>query len=299
MKNFLLLSLVIMFAFKGFAQGCSDAGICSVGSNFELDEIENKNSLETATIFAAGEEDLIYFSPYISYARKLNDQFSISTKLTFSSANGSYGTKSAFGDIYLIGNYVFKEKESKQWSVLTGWKFPLNNADLKIDGISLPLDYQSSLGTIDLFVGTNFKYYKWDFTATIQIPIFNHNKNSFFNELSESEVFPSTNLFERKSDALFRVTYTYKTTNQKFTFKPNLLFIYHLGEDTFENELGNRETIKNSSGLTVNGNLLSSYQINNGNSIELSLATPFVIRDVRPDGLTRSFVLGLSYRTSF
>jgi hypothetical protein len=98
---------------------------------------------------------------------------------------------------------------------------------------------------------------------------------------------------------LFRTTYTIKTVNNKFTFKPNVLFIYHLGQDSFENQFSNREKIEGSDGLTINGNLISAYNFNKQNSIELSLATPFVVRDIRPDGLTRSFVLGVSYKVSF
>ncbi len=163
----------------------------------------------------------------------------------------------------------------------------------------MPLDYQSSLGTIDLFLGTNFRYHKWDFNAAVQLPIVNLNKNSYFREYAGTDDFSSTNLFERKPDALLRATYSIKTPNQKFTFKPNVLFIYHLGNDSYENIFGQRESIIGSQGLTVNGNLITSYNLTKQSSLELSLATPFVVREVRPDGLTRSFVLGLYYQYSF
>ena len=297
MKKLVFISIVSLSCSFSFAQGCSDAGICSIGNGFDSDEKEVKNIVEVATIFGTGDADISYISPYIAYTRKLNDRFSFSTKVTFSSANGDFGTRAAFGDAYLIGNYTFKEVKNKQWSVLTGWKFPFTSSNLKINGFSLPLDYQSSLGTFDLFLGTNLKYKQWDFNVAIQIPVFNNNKNSYFDEFSASNDFPTTNLFERKSDALFRTTYSYK--NKKITFKPNILFIYHLGDDTFENQFSQREKIEGSEGLTINGNLLTSYQINKRNSIELSLATPFLVREIRPDGLTRGFVAGLNYRISF
>ncbi len=161
------------------------------------------------------------------------------------------------------------------------------------------MDYQSSLGTFDLFLGTNLNYKQWDFNAVLQIPVINNNANSYFKEPLGSNDFSSTNLFERKSDALFRTTYTIKKTDSKFIFKPNVLFIYHLGEDTYETILGQRENIKGSDGLTINANLISTYNFNKQNSIELSLATPFLIREKRPDGLTRGFVLGLLYKITF
>lgn len=297
-KTFLIIATILLTTFT-FAQGCSDAGICSVGHGFQSRDNNFKNNIEIAAIFGAGESEVKYFSPFISYTRQINGKIELSTKVTFSTTSGSFGKRGAFGDAFLIGKYTFEEKNKKQWSALLGWKFPFTSSNLKINGYSLPLDYQSSLGTFDLFLGTNFKYKKWDFNAAVQIPVFNNNKNSYFKEFSGTDDFPTTNLFERKSDALLRATYTFSTKNQKFTFKPNVLFIYHLGEDSYENIFGKRINYVGSEGLTVNGNLISAYNINKQKSIELSLAAPFVVRDIRPDGLTRGFVLALQYRYSF
>ncbi|HNP33014.1 MAG TPA: hypothetical protein PKN96_06950 [Flavobacterium sp.] len=297
-KIILVLGFLFMENFV-FSQGCSDAGICSVNHGFQSETKQFKNTLEFAAIYSLGESDVRYFSPYISYAKRFNERFSFTSKVTLSTADGSFGTRTQLGDAFLIGNYTFKENSKKQWSVLTGFKFPFTASNLKINGYSLPLDYQSSLGTIDLFLGINLHYKKWDFNSAVQIPIFNLNKNSYFKEYGGTDDFPSTNLFQRKSDALLRATYSIKTLNKKFAFKPNVLFIYHLGEDSFENIFAQRENINGSDGLTINGNLITSYKIAKQSSLELSLATPFVVRDVRPDGLTRSFVLGLQYQYSF
>lgn len=298
MKKITFIVVILSLA-NSYAQGCSDAGICSVGHGFQQEEKTLKNQIEIAPIFGVGETFISYFSPYVSYTRRVNDQFAVSSKVTFSSASGSFGTRATFGDAYLVGNYSFKEKNNKQWSTLLGLKFPFTSANLKINGYSLPMDYQASLGTFDLFLGTNFRYKKFDFNTAVQIPVININKNSYFQEFSGTTDFPSTNLFERKSDALFRTTYTFQTKNQKFTFKPNMLFIYHLGEDSYETIFGQRESIKGSDGLTINGNLVSIYQMNKKNSIELSLASPFVVREVRPDGLTRGFVASIHYKIAF
>lgn len=295
----ILLTLLIFSTTFAFSQGCSDAGICSIGHGFQSTDKAVKNTLEVATIFGAGEADVTYFSPYVSYTRQINERFALSTKITFSSANGDLGAKSSFGDAFIVGNYAFKENNNKQWSALLGWKVPLSDSNLKINGNSIPLEYQSSLGTVDLFLGTNYRYNKFDFNVAVQIPVANNNKNSYFKNISSTSPYPSTNLFERKSDALFRTTYTITTKNQKFKFKPNVLFIYHLGDDSFENIAGKRENIVGSEGLTINGNLIGTYNISQQKSIELSLAAPLAIRDIRPDGLTRSFVLGIIYKYAF
>ena len=298
-KSLFGIAIAIFSNTLSYSQGCSDAGICSVGHSFQTSEKEFKNGIEIGSVFGAGEADVTYFSPYITYTRTVNERLSLSSKITYSVASGSFGKRGALGDGYLIGNYNWKKKTETQWSTLLGFKIPFNSSNQKINGFSLPLDYQSSLGTFDLIVGANLNYKKWDFNAGIQIPVFNNNKNSYFKDFSDTNDFPSTNLFERKSDALFRTTYTIQTTNKKFTFKPNVLFIYHLGKDNFENTFGKRETIIGSDGLTINGNLISAYRINSKNSLELSLATPFVVRDIRPDGLTREFTAGLIYKISF
>jgi len=299
MKKILLVVTMLFLVSKINAQGCSDAGICSVNKGFATDSLQLKNTLEFSTIYSLGEADLQYLTHYISYTKRFNERFAFSSKVTLSTADGSFGTRTQFGDAFLIGNYTFKEKNNKQWSTLLGFKFPFTASNLKINGYSLPMDYQSSLGTIDVFLGTSLHYKRWDFNATVQIPVINLNKNSYFKEFGGTDDFPSTNLFERKPDALFRATYSINPTTSKFTFKPNVLFIYHLGEDSFENIFGQREAIKGSDGLTLNGNLITTYKINKQNSIELSVAAPFVVRDVRPDGLTRSFVLGIQYQYSF
>ncbi|WP_162126374.1 hypothetical protein [Flavobacterium phycosphaerae] len=299
MKKILFLLVIVFGVNKTWAQGCSDAGICSINHGFQTAEKQFKNTIEVAAVYSLGEADVQYFSPYVSYTKRFNDRYSFTSKVTLSTAHGSFGTRTQLGDAFLIGNYSFKEKKNSQWSALLGFKFPFTASNLKINGYSLPLDYQSSLGTIDLFLGTNFHYRRWDFNAALQIPVINLNKNSYFKEYSGTDDFPSTNLFERKPDALWRASYSIKTPNKKITFKPNLLFIYHLGEDTYENIFSQRESIKGSDGLTVNGNWITTYYFNKQNSIELSAAVPFVVRDIRPDGLTRSFVLGILYQYSF
>jgi hypothetical protein len=298
MKKLLLIIAIGMFS-NSYAQGCSDAGICSIGNSFQTTDKESKNGIEAGTIFGTGEADVTYISPYLTYTRTINERLLLSSKITYSVACGSFGQRGAFGDAFLIGNYNWKPKSHTQWSSLLGFKIPFTSSNLKINEFSLPLDYQSSLGTFDLITGLNLNYKKWDFNTAIQIPVFNNNKNSYFKEFSNSDDFPSTNLFKRKSDALFRTTYTFQTSNKKFICKPNVLFIYHLGEDSFENAFGQRETIKNSDGLTINGNIIGAYAINTKNSIELSLATPFLVREVRPDGLTRGFTAGIIYKVSF
>ena len=56
-KTFLILAVVFITTFS-FAQGCSDAGICSIGNSFRSTEKEFKNNIEISAIFGAGEADV-------------------------------------------------------------------------------------------------------------------------------------------------------------------------------------------------------------------------------------------------
>ncbi|OXA89506.1 hypothetical protein [Flavobacterium hercynium] len=299
MKKYQLIVFFSFLNFLSYAQGCSDAGICSIGSNFIGESDKSRNTIEVGTIFGKGQSDVSYISPYVLYKRNLTDQFSLSGKVTYSSSKGGFGTIGQLGDAYLVGNYTFEKKDNLQWSSTVGIKVPFSDSNSKINNISLPMDYQASLGTYDLIVGADLQYNNWGFNTSLQLPVINNNKNSYFDEYSTSNDFVSTNLFERKADGLLRVFYTINKLNSKFSFKPNVLFIYHFGKDSYQTTLGERKQIAGSEGATINGNLISSYAINSKNSIELSLATPFLFRKVRPDGLTRSFTAALVYRYSF
>lgn len=301
LKNF----KIAIFAFMVFgmqqisAQGCSDAGFCSVGNPFKATNTEKKNLIEIGGVYGLGEEDVTIFSPYASYTRLFTDKFAVNAKITSTIANGSFGTRSNVGDVFVTGNYKFNpDANNLKWSGLLGVKIPLTSGNDKINNVSLPMPYQSSLGTFDIIGGLEASIKKWDFNVAAQIPL-NDNKNSYLSSLSPTDKFESTNLFHRKSDVLFRSSYRIVLLNEKLTLKPNALFIYHLGNDSYVNQFGNRVEIANSDGLTINGNIIANYKIGDNSSIETSLATPFVVREVRPDGLTRAFTVGLSFKQGF
>jgi hypothetical protein len=64
-------------------------------------------------------------------------------------------------------------------------------------------------------------------------------------------------------------------------------------------EFNVKQEIKGSQGLTLNGNAYIDYEINSKNIIQLNLGMPFIVRDSRPDGLTRSFIANIEYRVKF
>ena len=97
---------------------------------------------------------------------------------------------------------------------------------------------------------------------------------------------------------MIRGTYKWQL-NEKIDFSSSLLSIYHLGKDSFIDENNVKQTIEGSDGLTINLNLFFDYELSDSSNIHLSFASPLIVREIRPDGLTRSFISVLSYTYSF
>ena len=289
------------------AQGCSDAGFCSLGglkSSIERADTTKVNSLAFGIGYGQGLEQTQYVNTYIEYSRKLGKSFSVQAKLTAAYATGFAGQNIDAGDLFVFGAYRLAKKENSNWSFLAGAKIPLNNSNnSNSNGVVLPLDYQSSIGTYDIIAGINFSLKKhWEFNAGFQAPIINENKNTFLpSDFGDERIneFTPTNHFKRKSDGLIRVGYALKIPKSKWKLKPNLLAIYHFGNDMYENMAGQTIEIKDSEGLTLNGGLIATYSFKNSDQLEFVVATPFIVREVRPDGLTRSIVFNAQYKIIF
>jgi hypothetical protein len=96
-----------------------------------------------------------------------------------------------------------------------------------------------------------------------------------------------------------RVAYNFRKITKTISLKPNILAISHLGTDTYEDVYGKKQLLNGSNGITLNANIIGDFEINNRSVIEVSLATPFVVKDIRPDGLTRQFTASIEYKFSF
>ena len=79
----------------------------------------------------------------------------------------------------------------------------------------------------------------------------------------------------------------------KFKLTPGILPVYHLQNDRYTDIAGVEKEIEGSLGLTLNGNVYFDYFINSMNAVQLNMGMPFIVRQSRPDGLTRHFILTL------
>lgn len=278
-----------------YAQGCSDAGICT------LENIKpGMNGIASQLIGGIGygnaDHGIRVLSPYVSYSRKMN-KLTLEGRLTAMYQSGSEVSVFGLADVYILANYELANNLRGS----LGFKVPLTEGNRKLDGLSLPMDYQSSLGTLDLLLGIHYKISKLEIALAYQQPV-TQNKNGFlvgeYPPGSEFNKFQSTNKYVRNSDMLVRLSYPI-AIGHSFTLTPSLLPIYHLGNDQFTNSQSQQQEIMGSKGLTLNVNLYADMPIGDKGNLQFTLATPLVVREARPDGLTRHFVINLEYQIRF
>jgi hypothetical protein len=304
MKNrFPLFGVLILWCLNMMllhGQGCSDAGFCTI-DGFKPSHGDSiqvlKNQFKVGTFYGNADNAIAVYGSYVEYSVRLSKTFGIDTKLTTLAQNGNDISVFGLSDLFINSNYAASEKLKFTF----GTKIPLSNANRTQNNLPLPMDYQASLGTFDLIMGVGYQIGKMQWVVAIQQPL-TQNENQFlasnFPTDSKLSTFQSTRNFERSGDVLLRVSYPIKVSS-KLNLTPSVLPIYHLANDKFTDELNIKREIEGSKGLTLNLNLFLDYQVSNHSFIQLNMGIPAIVRDVRPDGLTRSFIANLEYRIKF
>lgn len=308
MKKLFLLALIFFAVIKNTnAQGCSDAGVCTIHSikNNTATERENdsaKNEFVIGFNFGKGEKSISYYTTEIEYTRSIFNHTSLTGKIGYAFISGELANTSGLTDLFLSVNHAFDTKSNWQKSFVIGLKLPFDKANITKKNIHLPMPYQTSLGTTDLVLGLNFIHQSFGATIAVQQPLKPINGNNFlpgdYPGNSIAAGYLPTNKFSRKGDVLLRLSYNFDL-DKKLSIRPSFLSIYHEANDTYLDENKVRKEIAHSQGVTINGNIFFGYEFTKTSGLELSLGAPFVIRDKRPDGLTRHFVAALNYKFIF
>ncbi len=300
MKAIILCLLIGLSTVYVHAQGCSDAGVCTIDAlRPAASSIEMQKSSKVSGGFSVGGADygITVLGANLGYSGRFTERWSVDSRVTFLSQSGNDIGVTGPGDIFLNVNYMV----SRKFILTAGTKIPLTKADKKLDGIPLPMDYQSSLGTLDLLAGIKYNPERWQWALAVQVPL-KQNENAFFPELYDTtslvSTIQATNGFHRQADILLHVSRTFEMSD-KITFTPGLLPIYHVAEDTYTDIDGIVKNIDGSDGLTLNGTIFIDIKLDAVSTLEFSLGFPFIVRDARPDGLTRSFVFGAGYSAEF
>ncbi|MBX2900512.1 MAG: hypothetical protein KF775_12725 [Cyclobacteriaceae bacterium] len=279
------------------AQGCSDAGFCTVDGFKPNPNSDFKTRLKWGVTYGAADYNIAIFGSYLELNQRLNDKAGIDIKLTTLAQSGNSVTAFGLSDVFLNFNY----QVTRKLKGTAGVKLPLSNGGKERDNLALPMDYQASLGTYDLILGVSYQLKKAQFTVAYQQPL-SQNENKFFAEsyaaTSPFNRFQSTNGFIRRGDILLRTSYPWSISkNLKLT--PSLLPIYHLGNDEYTNAQGLTQEIARSQGLTLNATGYLDFSLTKKSALQLNLGVPFIVREARPDGLTRSFIATMEYSIRF
>jgi hypothetical protein len=297
MTKKIIFLVLAFYSFNLFSQGCSDAGFCSLGNitpHMDHFQAQKKvNMMRLGFSYGRGLRSLNVYNPYLEYTRIVNDHISFNTRINFMAHAGNDIQTGEIGDVYFTGDF----KLAPKFKTVVGFKVPLQQGDKVKRGINLPMDYQNTLGTLDFLWALQTNVNNFHLAMGWQIPL-TQNANKFFTtDFVSSEEFPTTNGFIRNPDVWMRVSYPIHVKN--WSFIPNLLPIYHLGNDTYKDEFGVRKPILGSRGLTFNADIQIDYKLCENNIIGLNLAAPFITRDIQPEGMGRKYVFTLDYRKSF
>ncbi|RLD69961.1 MAG: hypothetical protein DRJ10_20870 [Bacteroidetes bacterium] len=275
-----------------FGQGCSDAGLCTVsGLDTGFENSNTQTTVQYSTIIGLGEQNALHLTTQFEIIIPTIKNQTVQLKIPYNFTFGNLGNISGLGDLSLTINQRLFSVNKLDFNAVAGLKIPSNDANKSLNAHPLPMAYQTSLGTYDVILGISTKYRNWHFSFGYQHS-FGHNLNEFIHTDSNPQYFNNYNEsyhLQRADDIMLRIEKEIKTKNYSLIF--GVLPIYHLGDD----KINDGQDVPNSSGLTLNLNASAVKKLENNSIMKLILAAPIIDREVRPDGLTRSFIIVFSY----
>lgn len=326
MRNTFLLLAAAFHTEIVSAQGCSDAGVCTAGpmgaiaATADSSEADESNHFARLSYtYAIGEQGVVIMQvqPEISWG--LVNRLALQVKLPYVSASGNLGGNSGVGDLIATLNYAVIKNRNRNLTVVAGMRLPtgrfkparIEQATFGNDARPLPVPYQVGLGTTDLLLGAQYRHGRWTGTLAYQHVLKQDNQSVFIHRLwagvPEARGYFESFALERANDAVARIQYAIPI--KRFTLQPGLLGIYHLGRDSRMEEVGDeidwgiqrteRREITGSDGLTLNLTADARFRLNDAWALEASFGSPVIVREARPDGLTRAMVINLGVRLGF
>lgn len=280
------------------AQGCSDAGVCSIGSMHSgnnATDTSSSGSIGISLFAGKGDGNTAVYVAQLETTLQLLTNTSVQLKLPYTVITGSLGTISGLGDISAAFTHSFFPTENFQLSANVGVRIATNTASRSSNGVHLPMQYQTSLGTTDILLGVATTLDSvWFIALGAQVPVIQNNQNTFDTSTTSlpsslASSFPSSYMLERSSDISVRIERILQFNQWQLAF--GVLPIIHLNNDTYTTPNGRKEALIGSQGLTLNLTVSGKYYFSKYFDMRVLFAAPVIVRDIRPDGLTRS-VLG-------
>lgn len=315
MKKIIPLFLLFALTFSCYSQGCSDAGFCTMGAmrpdqhfgkkvQVKLRSFEISQYLGTSRFGDQINSTTAEFN--ITFTEKVSAQI----KMPYVYMSGPLGSNNGTGDISLSLTKNILRKDNYDINFSLGTKIPTNHANAeRTDGVSLPMYYQTSLGTYDFIAGISLITRKWLFATGYQQVIADVNNNNFswapwrsLGLFDEAKVYFPSKDFERGSDVMFRVERNFRFS--KFNVFIGVLDILRLNKDkAISPATGERTIVENDIG-TSNGHAVTllwggGYHFNTNSSIKILIGNRLIERQINVDGLSRELVISTGYVFKF
>lgn len=300
MRSLILLGCFLLISLFVQSQGCSDAGACSI-ETFEFDEnthdADQKIKLNFDQTVGLGEKFIFISQSTLGIQYRLlgtGTRFELLVPFIFT--YGNLGHTSGVGDLILSAAQDIFNDKAFQLTAMVGGRLKTNNSDFSYDGLPLPMAYQTSLGTNDIILGTQYSRSLWSLYFAYQHP-FGINNNAYL--VPEDETDPNKQYYEsayldRGDDLYLRAQY-YLELKKENGLLFNLLGIYRIQpSEILKNDT--RVKLDGSSGFTLNVGITYKKQLKKNREFSLLLAFPVIDKDYRADGLTRNIVIGVSFR---
>lgn len=316
--SFLILTACLLSRFS-FAQGCSDAGFCTMGA-MKPDQAFNKKiklklrSIEVSYYYGESTTSPIINVANIDASFSITNNLGLQIKLPYQWVTGNFDNTSGMGDISLSATQRISSNDKYDISATVGMKIPSNDANIKdsgskrpsSEGLALPMYYQTSLGSYDIVAGASFINSKWLIATGIQAALTSNN-----NEFWRGEWFPPTypdegyvltydnaTKLKRGTDIMLRVERNFRFSN--YSFNIGLLPIYRITKDQIaDRTTGEYNKLEGTTGLALTALTSFTYNFDVTNSIKLSYGRKITDRSVNPDGLTRNQVFIVAYGFRF
>ena len=336
MKNRLLfiglLWLTIGSMPAAMGQGCSDPGICTVGSlNSEstkdsvshVDYTEagieqllkvaytrEKYRFEVTSVMAGGERDTDIYGLTLRAVFRLKDKMLFNVKVPYTYVTGSLGSAAGLGDITLSLQNTFYSGKSSRLSFTAGVVLPTGDANRSDDGFVLPMAYQTTLGSFNALVGLSGSYKNWGAAIGYQ-QSFGENGNQFVSEglvtdptqvgydpLNASRMsYASSPNLQRGNDVILRLERRFEF-NSKWSMIAGILPIQRLSKSRISIDGGEQIELDGTDGLTFNVTGGLRFSPSRNWLFRANFGAPIINRTLRADGLTRTYIgiFSASYR---
>lgn len=313
MKTFNLTYLIRVLILSGIgfmticnanAQGCSDAGFCTMGA-LKPDQGYSKKlsirirSIELSQYIGVTRFGDIIFNYTSDVSFGINNKSTVQVKIPYAYVDGVLEKTNGISDLSLGFSRNLYADDNIQVNLTLGTKIPLGDDNISVDGNQLPMYYQTGLGTFDAVIGFSLITKKWLFATGYQQAL-NSTDNDFWwtdweghPDEATALTYTQSRRLTRGKDIMFRVERNFRFSN--FNFNIGLLPIYRLNVDTNISRGGTTNNISGSDGLALTLLIGGGYQFSVKSGIKIMNGFRLDRRPTNPDGLSREFVSNIGY----